>query len=95
MDLGVGAATITLPRSGVFSGEISGGIGRLVVRVPASLAVRIHADTGIGQVQVGDDFSDVGDNTYLSAAAEKSGEIATLKISSGIGQVVIESVAGE
>ncbi len=95
VDLGVGAATITLPRAGLFSGEISGGIGKLVIRVPASLAVRIQADTGIGQVQVGDGFSDVGENTYLSTAAQKSGESATLKISSGIGQVVIESVAGE
>jgi len=95
VDLGVGAVTITLPRAGVFSGEISGGIGKLVVRVPESLAVRLSVDTGIGQVQVGDGFSTAGENVYLSDAAKENGESASLKISSGIGQVVIESIAGE
>jgi len=95
VDLGVGAATITLPRSGVFSGDISGGIGRLVIRVPESLAVRLQVDTGIGQVQVGDGFSTSGENVYLSNAGGGGADIASLKISSGIGQVVIESVAGE
>jgi len=95
VDLGMGTTTITLPRSGTFTGEISGGIGKLVVRVPESLAVRIHVDTGIGRVQIGDGFSDLGDNVYLSSAAQTSGDLATLKVSSGIGQVVIESLAGE
>jgi hypothetical protein len=95
VDLGIGATTITLPRSGIFSGEISGGIGKLVIRVPESLAVRLHVDTGIGQVQVTGDFTQSGENLYLSAAAQESGESATLNVSSGIGQVVIEKVAGE
>ena len=95
VDLGIGATTITLPRFGTFSGDISGGIGKLVIRVPASLAVRLAVDTGIGQVQVSDGFSVSGENVYLSDAAQKSGERATLNISSGIGQVVIERVAGE
>lgn len=95
VDLGIGATTITLPRSGTFSGEISGGIGKLVIRVPESLAVRIHVDTGIGQVQVNGDFNQPGENVYLSAAAQESSERATLNVSSGIGQVVIENVAGE
>ena len=95
VDLGIGATTITLPRSGTFSGEISGGIGKLVIRVPASLAVRLHVDTGIGQVQVNGNFNQPGENLYLSAATQESGERATLNISSGIGQVVIENVAGE
>lgn len=95
VDLGIGATTINLPRAGIFSGEINGGIGRLVVRVPESLAIRIHVDSGIGQVQVGTGFSTSGENVYLSAAAPESGERATLDISSGIGQVIIEKVAGE
>ena len=95
VDLGIGATTITLPRSGTFSGDISGGIGKLVIRVPASLAVRLEVDTGIGQVQVDGNFTQSGENVYLSTAAQASGESVSLKISSGIGQVVIESVAGE
>lgn len=95
VDLGIGATTITLPRSGPFSGTISGGIGKLVIRVPDSLAVRLYVDTGIGQVQVNGAFTTAGENTYLSPAAQGSGERATLDISSGIGQVVIESIAGE
>lgn len=95
VNLGIGATTITLPRSGQFTGEISGGIGKLVIRVPASLAVRLQVDTGIGQVQVGSGFSTSGENVYLSEAAGKNGEAVSLKVSSGIGQVVIESVAGE
>ena len=95
VDMGIGATTVNLPRAGTFSGEISGGIGKLVVRVPASLAVRIHVDTGIGQVQVDGNFEQSGENVYLSAAAQASGERATLNISSGIGQVVIEKIAGE
>lgn len=95
VDMGVGAVTITLPRSGTFSGEISGGIGKLVIRVPESLAVRLQVDTGIGQVQVNGDFNQSGENVYLSAATQESGERATLNVSSGIGQVVIENVAGE
>ncbi|MFZ1756947.1 MAG: DUF5668 domain-containing protein [Caldilineaceae bacterium] len=95
VDLGVGSASITLPRTGQFNGEISGGIGKLVVRVPDSLAVRLQVDTGIGQVQVDDDFTTAGKDVYLSPAADAKGEGATVKISSGIGQVVIESIAGE
>lgn len=95
VSLGIGATTITLPRSGQFTGEISGGIGKLVIRVPASLAVRLHVDTGIGQVQVNGNFNQPGENVYLSAAAQESDERATLNVSSGIGQVVIENVAGE
>ena len=95
VSLGIGATTITLPRSGQFTGEISGGIGKLVIRVPASLAVRLQVDTGIGQVQVGSGFSTSGENIYLSEAAKKGEASVSLDVSSGIGQVVIESVAGE
>ncbi len=95
VDLGVGAATIILPRTGVFDGEISGGIGKLVVRVPESLAVRLQVDTGIGQVQTDGQFITADNNTYLSKAGTASSALATLKVSSGIGQIVIESVAGE
>ena len=63
--------------------------------MPASLAVRLEVDTGIGQVQVDGNFTQSGENVYLSTAAQASGESVSLKISSGIGQVVIESVAGE
>lgn len=95
VDLGIGATTIALPRSGLFTGKISGGIGKLVIRVPESLAVRLHVDTGIGQVQVTGDFTTAGENVYLSSAAATNGDRATLDISSGIGQVVIESIGGE
>lgn len=95
VDLGIGATTITLPRSGVFNGTIDGGIGKLVIRVPDSLAARLRVDTGIGQVQVDENFTTAGENAYLSPGAQNGGERATLQISSGIGQVVIESLAGE
>jgi len=94
-DLGIGATTITLPRSGIFTGNISGGIGKLVIRVPDSLAVRLAVKTGIGQVQMGDGFIASGDNVYLSKAAQQGGTMATLEVSSGIGQVVVERVAEE
>lgn len=95
VDLGVGAATIRLPRAGLFNGDISGGIGKLVIGVPDSLAVELDVDTGIGQVSVDDGFEQIGDNRYRSAAARPGGENAVVKISSGIGQVVIESIRGE
>ena len=95
VELGVGAATISLPRAGLFDGNISGGIGRLVIRVPDSLAVELQVDTGIGQVSVDNGFVLVGDNRYRTAAAQREGEKAALKISSGIGQVVIETISGE
>ena len=94
-DLGIGATTITLPRSGVFTGSISGGIGKLVIRVPDSLAIRLQVKTGIGQVQMGDGFIESGDKVYLSKAAQGTGAKATLEVSSGIGQVVVERLMGE
>lgn len=95
VDLGVGAATITLPRAGLFNGKINGGIGNLVIRVPDSLAVALEVDTGIGRVSVDEGFVQIGDNRYRTAAAQREGEKATVNISSGIGQVVIESIRGE
>ena len=67
------------------------GIGQLVVRVPASTAVRAHGRSGVGNVQVlGCEASGVGaDRECETDGYSRAAEQLTLELEVGIGQIEV------
>jgi hypothetical protein len=61
------------------------------VRIPTSLAVRIHGSTGIGQTIVPPGFQKQGDS-YFSSNYSTAADRAELEVSSGIGRITIEQI---
>ena len=92
--VGVGTATVDLPERGRYDAEIKGGIGPLRLRIPDGMAARIQANSGIGDVHVSGDFEQQGD-IYVSPDYETASNRVDITISTGIGQVTVETLQGE
>ena len=92
--VGVGTATVDLPGRGRYSANIKGGIGPLHLRIPDGMAARIQANSGIGDVHVNGDFEHQGD-VYVSPDYETASNRVDVTISTGIGQVTVETYRGE
>lgn len=88
VDLGVGQSTITLPATGRFEAKVNGAIGQLVIIVPQGMAVRIHANTALGGLDVPDRYNQNND-VYTSPGYESADHRIELDISQAIGEIVI------
>jgi len=88
-----GAGTLFVDLSGDWKqsidGRISGGVGTVTVRLPASVGVLVHARGGLGAVNA-PGFQRDGD-AYVNSAYGKSPVTLTLDIEGGIGTINLES----
>jgi hypothetical protein len=88
-----GAGTLFVDLSGDWKqsidGRISGGVGTVTVRLPASVGVLVHARGGLGAVNA-PGFQRDGD-AYVNSAYGKSPVTLTLDIEGGIGTIDLES----
>jgi hypothetical protein len=86
---GVGAMSLDL--SGAWSrnvsGHVQGGIGRVAIRLPQDIGVRVEAAV-IGSVQSGDLMRN--GEAYVNATYGQSPVTLDLRVESGMGQIVLE-----
>jgi hypothetical protein len=71
--------------------QANSGAGNVVVRIPSHLAARIQATTGLGKTTVDPRFSMTGKNTYQSPDFDSAADKVDIKISSGAGNVSVDS----
>ncbi len=88
VSLGVGQASVSLPRKGHFQAEISGAIGEIIVVIPEGMQVRIDASTGLTAVEVPDSFRKEG-NRYTTSGYDTAEDRIDLKVSMAIGKVTV------
>jgi predicted membrane protein len=67
------------------------GAGNVVVRVASGVAARIHATTGLGKVTVDPRFSQIDGNTYQSPDYDGAANKIEIIVSSGVGNVEINT----
>lgn len=91
--IGVGDATLIFPAQGRFHAKVDGGIGKLVLRIPDGMAARIQADSGIGGMEVDDEFQRQGD-VYVTPGYQDAENRVDIEVDIGLGSVVIESYRG-
>lgn len=89
---GVGEATIDLTGDwkNDLRAEIQGGIGKVTVRLPRQIAVRVDAQKGIGSLRA-TDFKKEG-GSYVNDAYGKSNVTLNLKVETGIGEIRLELI---
>lgn len=90
---GAGDVTVEIGSGTTGSSTInaSSGAGNVVVRVPGSMAARIHASSGMGKAIVDARFSKVNDNTYQSADFDSAADKVEITVNSGAGNVSINT----
>jgi Cell wall-active antibiotics response 4TMS YvqF len=90
LSTGVGATTIDLPATGQIRTSIEVGVGEITIRIPEGMAARIEAKAGIGNVKVSENFGRDGD-AYVSSDYDTATNRVDLKVTGGIGQVIVET----
>jgi len=93
VNTGVGTTTLTLPAQGRMEARISGGVGATTISVPAGVAVRIEAETGLGQVRVQGDYPRQ-DKLYVSPDYDTAANRVDLRVNGGIGSITITQEHG-
>jgi predicted membrane protein len=87
-----GAGNVTV-ESGSMTGKntlnASSGAGNVTVSLPAGLAARIHATTGLGKVIVDPNFRQTDKNTYQSADFHSAADQIEITAQSGAGNVSV------
>jgi DUF4097 and DUF4098 domain-containing protein YvlB len=71
----------------------SSGAGNVTVRLPRSVAARIHASTGMGKVDVESAFGKIDAHTYQSPGYDDAATKVEITASSGAGNVKVEVLA--
>lgn len=88
-NLGVGQNWVRLPLEGQVEGKVSAGLGEIRIFLPPGMEARIRATTGLGAVDVPEDFSRVGD-LYFSPGYDGADNRADLSVDLGMGIIRIE-----
>lgn len=90
---GAGDVSVAIGSSLTGSSTVSAssGAGNVTVRVPAGVAARIHATSGLGETAIDARFSKVDDTTYQSPDYDSTANRIEITISSGAGNVTIET----
>ena len=86
-------STIMLPRQGRLEARVNGGIGQTTITIPAGVAARIEANTGIGQVHVNGNF-ERQDRYYVSPGYDTAEQRIDIAVDSGIGGITIQQELG-
>jgi len=85
---GAGQTTVIFPQEGDFSATVSGGVGRLVIEIPADLAARIQVDRGLSALDISRRFEQDGD-VYRTGDWEANENRVDLEIDVGVGLVTV------
>jgi DUF4097 and DUF4098 domain-containing protein YvlB len=75
--------------SGSNSVEASSGAGNVVVRVPADLAARVQATSGLGKVAIDPLYCKVDSHTYQSPDYDNATSKVELTLKTGAGNVTV------
>lgn len=89
LSAGVGSSQVRLPSQGRYSAEISGGVGALEVSVPSTIGLRLQVSTGLGGSELPSGLITKGDKLYESADYPTAQSRVDLKVSGGIGGIVV------
>ena len=87
---GAGQSTLICPVEGDFSAAITGGVGRLVVKIPEGMAARVQVNHGIGGVNIPSRFEDRGHGQYQTHDWDTNENRVDLEIEIGVGEVVLQ-----
>ena len=91
-----GAGNLTIEIGSGITGyntvNASSGAGNVVVRIPSSIAAHIHATTGMGKAIVDPRFSKIDNYTYQSSGFENVANKVEITLSSGAGNVIIDTI---
>ncbi len=90
---GGGIVTVEIGSGTTGSSSInaSSGAGNVVLRLPGSLAARIHVTSGMGKVIVDALFSQVDEKTYQSPNYDSAADKVEIILNSGAGNVMVET----
>lgn len=90
---GAGNVTVEIGKSITGSSTVSAssGAGNVMVRLPGGIAARIHTTSGMGKTMVDSRFDKVDDTTYQSSDYDSAAARVEITVSSGAGDVTIES----
>lgn len=88
-----GAVTVEIGSSITGKGTLSAssGAGNVLVRLPAGIAARIHATSGMGKVITDPRFRQIDDQTYQSADYDSAANRVDITLDSGAGNVTVET----
>ena len=92
--LAIGHSTVTLPKQGRFQAIVDGGIGALVVIIPAEMEARIDLDTGLVVRNLPPSYEDSGENVYTSPGYAGAEDRVDLHVNLGIGSVTVRHARG-
>lgn len=92
VDIAGGAGELRLDLSGVWAQSveinIEGGVGKVTLRLPNAVGVRVAAKTGLGRVNA-TGLSKDGD-AWVNAAYATSAVVLTITVEAGVGEVNLE-----
>jgi hypothetical protein len=92
---GTGGGNVTVEIGSDTSGNniisAKSGAGNVEIRIPAGMAARIHAATGLGKVILDPRFSQMDKNTYQSSDFDSAANKVEITAHSGAGNVIVNS----
>jgi hypothetical protein len=92
LDLQVGAGDVTVDLTGTWSddldADIKGGVGRVTLRLPEDVGVRVDAEKGIGKVSARGMLRK--DGAYVNEAYGRSDVTLRIDCAAGIGSIILE-----
>lgn len=92
VDIAAGAGELQMDLSGAWAQSatmnIEGGVGKVTLRLPKTVGVRVEATTGLGRLNA-NGLSKEGD-TYVNAAYTTATVALTITVKTGVGEVNLE-----
>ncbi len=92
VDIAAGAGELQMDLSGAWAQSatitIEGGVGKVTLRLPNAVGVRVEAETGLGRVNA-NGLSKNGDS-YVNAAYGTSAVVLAITVEAGVGEVNLE-----
>ena len=92
LEIETGAGSVTVDMTGQWradlEADISGGVGKLVLRLPRDVGVRVDVEKGIGRIKA-DGFTRRG-GAYVNEAYGESDVTLRIDCTTGIGEIILE-----
>ncbi len=88
VESGVGQTNIIFPQRGDLSGQISGGVGAMVLEIPVEMAARLRIDRGVSALDISSRFTKEND-VYRTDDWETNPNRVDLDVDVGVGLLTI------
>jgi hypothetical protein len=92
LDVSAGAGEVEVDLRGRWDHDldanIRGGVGRITVKLPSDVGVKVDASKGIGHISADGFMKDGGD--YVNEAYGKSDVNISLDIRAGVGEIILD-----